>query len=221
MVLAMRHRRALPIIAAIGIFLLWAPAAAADVSISFADVACGNPIADFDFAVTGRGRGGYWQVVVDENARDGKALAQLDKDAIRDRFPLAIYQRIDAADVEITAWFQPVFGSIDRAAGVVVRFIDANNYYLASADALAHNVSFHHVLDGQFQQLAAAQVYVVPGEWHGLTLRADRDRFTVTYNGKVVLTATDGTIRSAGRVGLWTKADSIVHFDWLIIRTLR
>jgi hypothetical protein len=208
-------------IATIGIFLLLGPAAAADESISFAAVTCGDPIANFEFALTGRGRPGHWQVVADENARDGKALAQLGKDGISDRFPLAIYQRINAANVEITAWFQPAFGSLDRAAGVVARFIDADNYYLARADAIEHNVSFHRVVDGKFQQLAAADVYVVPGEWHGLTLRADRDRFTITYNGKVMLTATDGTIRSAGRVGLWTQADSIIHFDWLIIRALQ
>lgn len=138
---AIHRRRQLRSIAAIGIFLQLAPAAAADVSIAFADAACGDPMADFEFAVTGRGRPGHWQVVADDNARDGKALAQLDKDTIRDRFPLAIYRRINAADVEITAWFQPIFGSSDRVAGVVARFIDANNYYLARTDAIEHNVS--------------------------------------------------------------------------------
>ncbi len=221
MVPVMHHRRGLRRIATIGIFLLFAPAAAADVSIAFADVTCGDPIADFEFALTGQGRPGNWQVVVDENARDGKALAQLSKERISDRFPLAIYKRINEANVEITAWFQPVFGSIDRTAGVVVRFMDPNNYYVARANAIDHNVSFHRVVDGKFQQLAAANVYVAPGEWHGLTLLADQDQFTITYNGKVILTATDGTIRSAGRVGLWTQADSIIHFDWLIVRALQ
>src|SRR6266852_2808706 len=139
--LIIHNRCELQRIATIGIFLLLVPAGAADESITFADVTPGDPIANFEFALTGRGRPGNWQVVVDENARDGKALAQLSKERIRDRFPLAIYQRINAADVEITAWFQPVFGSIDRTAGVVVRFIDANNYYLARANAIEHNIS--------------------------------------------------------------------------------
>jgi hypothetical protein len=217
----MHHRRELQRIATFGIFLLLVPAVAVAESISFGDVTPGAPIADFEFAVTGRGPPGNWQVVVDESARDGKALAQLSKDKIRDRFPLAIYQRIKETNVEVTAWFQPVFGSIDRAAGVVVRFVDANNYYVARVSAIEHNVSFHRVVDGTSQQLAAASVHVVPGEWHGLTLLADRDQFTVTYNGKVVLTAADGTIRSAGRVGLWTQADSVIHFDWLVVRALQ
>jgi hypothetical protein len=207
-------------IATIGIFLLSVPAAAADESIAFADAAPGAPVANFEFALTGQGRPGNWQVVVDENARDGKALAQLSKEGTSDRFPLAIYKRINEANVEITAWFQPIFGSIDRAAGVVVRLVDANNYYVARASAIEHNVSFYRVVGGKHQQLATANVYVVPGEWHGLTVLADRDQFTVTYDGKVVLTATDSTIRSAGRVGLWTQADSIIHFDWLVVRTL-
>src|SRR6266849_1839092 len=213
----MHNRCELQRIATVGIFLLSASAAAADVSITFADVTCGDPIANFEFALTGQGRPGKWQVVVDENARDGKALAQLSKERITDRFPLAIYKRINEANVEVTAWFQPIFGSIDRAAGVVARFVDANNYYVARANATEHNVGFYRVIDGKHQQLAATSVYVVPGEWHGLTLLAVRDRFAVSYNGKIVLTATDSTIRSAGRVGLWTQADSIIHFDWLVV----
>ncbi len=219
--ISVTNRREFQKIATIGIFLLLGPAVAADESITFADVTPGAPIANFEFALTGQGRPGNWQVVVDENAREGKALAQLSKEKISDRFPLAIYQRINQANVEVTVWFQPVFGSIARAAGVVVRFVDPNNYYVARASALEHKVSFHRVVDGKFQQLAAANVYVVPGEWHGLTLLADRDQFIVTYNGKAVLTATDSTIRSAGRVGLWTQADSIVHFDWLVVRALQ
>jgi len=219
--LIMHNRRELQRIATIGIFLLLVPAAAADESITFADVTPGDPIANFEFALTGQGRPGNWQVVVDENAREDKALAQLSKERISDRFPLAIYKRINEANVEVTAWFQPVSGSIGRAAGVVVRFIDANNYYVARASAIEHNVSFHRVVDGKSQQLAATNVHVVPREWHGLTLLADRDQFTVRYNGKVVLTAADGAIRSAGRVGLWTQADSIIHFDWLVVRALQ
>jgi hypothetical protein len=217
----MHNRGKLRRIATTGIFLLLVRAAAADESIAFADVAPGAPVANFEFALTGQGRPGNWQVVVDENARDGKALAQLSKEGNSDRFPLAIYKRINEANIEITAWFQPIFGSIDRAAGVVVRFVDANNYYAARASAVEHNVSFYRVVGGKYQQLAVANVYVVPGEWHGLTLLADRDQFTVTYNGKVVLTATDSTIRSAGRVGLLTQGDSIIHFDWLIVRALQ
>jgi hypothetical protein len=80
---------------------------AADESISFADVTPGGPVANFEFALTGQGRPGNWQVVVDENAREGKALAQLSKERIRDRFPLAIYKQINEAYVEVTAWFPP------------------------------------------------------------------------------------------------------------------
>jgi hypothetical protein len=221
MVLIMHNRRELQRIATIGIFLLLVPAAVADESITFADVTPGGPIANFEAALTGRGQPGNWQVIADESAREGRALAQLSKERISDRFPLAIHKRINETNVEITAWFQPISGSVDRAAGVVARFVDANNYYVARASVTAHNVSFHRVVGGKHQQLAAANVFVVPGEWHGLTLLADRDQFTVTYNGKVVLTATDDTIRSAGKVGLWTRADSVILFDWLIVRALQ
>jgi len=66
-------------------------------------------------------------------------------------------------------------------------------------------------------------VKVAPGEWHTLMLRAQGNRFTVVFDGKPMHTTTDTTNLprpGAGRVGLWTKADSVTHFDRLEIKAL-
>ena len=215
------------VIAIIGVAMLMvmvmvlAPTAVTAESLSFENVVAGGSPGDFELAVTGDGQQGNWQVVVDETAREGKALAQLSQDKTDYRYPLAIYRPLNVANVEMTAWFRAVSGVVDQAAGVVVRYADADNYYVARANALEDNVGFYRVVNGDRQQLASANVKIAASEWHGLMLHANGDQFTVSFNGKVVLTVADGTFRSAGRVGLWTKADSVIHFDWIIVRAMR
>ena len=51
-------------------------------------------------------------------------------------------------------------------------------------------------------------------------MHAEGDRFTVVFDGKPVLAAEDKTFAEAGRVGLWTKADSVIHFDAIVIAPL-
>jgi hypothetical protein len=196
------------------------PAIAWAQSVTFADAKVGSPPAGFEFARTGSGPLGRWEIVQDDTAEGKRALAQLSPDPTDYRFPLAIYSDVTAANVEIAAHFKPISGKEDRAGGVVVRLSDANNYYIARANALENNVRFYRVVRGRRQQLATANAKVTAGAWHTLTLRAEGDRFTVSFDGKAVHITTDRTFRSAGKVGLWTKADSVTHFDRVEIKQL-
>jgi hypothetical protein len=107
---------------------------------------------------------------------------------------------------------------------VIVRAIDANNYYIARANALENNVRFYRVARGQRQQLATADnVKVSARDWHTLTLRAEGDRFVIVFDGKPTLTTTDTTAAprpERGKVGVWTKSDSVTHFDRIEIKLL-
>ena len=136
------------------------------------------------------------------------------------RFPLAVYTSTSAANVEITARFKPMSGRVDEAGGVVVRWSDNNNYYVVRANALEDNVRFYRVIAGRRQELASANIRVTPREWHTLTLRAEGDRFAITCDGKELYTTTDKTFPAAGKVGLWTKADSVTHFGRIDIKVL-
>jgi hypothetical protein len=196
------------------------PAIATAQTINFAEAAVGTQPAGFEFSRTGSGPPGRWEVVRDDTAEGKKALAQLSADPTDYRFPLAIYSEVMAVNVEIAARFKPISGKEDQAGGVVVRFSNPNNYYIARANALENNVRFYRVVKGRRQQLASANAKVTAGEWNRLTLRAENDRFTVSLNDKTLHTTTDHTFRSAGKVGLWTKADSVTHFDRVEIRQL-
>jgi len=116
--------------------------------------------------------------------------------------------------------FKAVAGKVDQAGGIVVRLADADNYYVLRANALEDNVRFYRVVKGQREQLEGANTKVTANEWHQLGLRAEGGRFTITFDGKQMFTAADQTVTSAGKVALWTKADSVTRFDRIEIKTL-
>ena len=209
----------LPMIAMAGVVIAQS-APAYSQALTFAGEQTGSLPKTFETALTGQGQAGRWEVIEDPTADDGRALAQLNSDPTDYRFPLAIYTSTSATNVEITARFKPMSGKVDESGGVVVRWSDNNNYYVARANALEDNVRFYRVIDGRRQELAGANIKVTPREWHTLTLRAEGDRFTVTYDGKSLYTTTDKTLPAAGKTGLWTKADSVTHFGRIDIKVL-
>ncbi len=189
--------------------------------VSFADAPVDGLPKDFVTALTGQGKPGDWKVVEDASAEGGRALAQLNADPTDYRFPLAIYEPTFPSDVEATTRFKAISGKEDQAGGVVVRLTDRNNYYIARANALENNVHFFRVIGGRRQELAGANTKVASGVWHTLALRAEGNRFTVSFNGKQLFTHTDRTFASPGKVALWTKADSVTRFDWIEIKALK
>jgi hypothetical protein len=190
-------------------------------TITFGSEKAGALPATFEAALTGEGRPGRWEIVEDPTAEGGRALAQLSAETTSYHFPLAIYRQATGTDVEATIRFKPISGRVDQAGGVIVRYSDADNYYISRANALENNVTFYRVVKGSRQQLAAVSTPVALGQWHTLTLKAEGDRFTVSLNGKQVLTASDRTFAGPGRIGLWTKADSVTRFDRLEFKVIK
>jgi hypothetical protein len=174
----------------------------------------------FEFTLTGGGPISAWKVVADPTAAAQKAIAQTSQDRTDYRFPLAVYQPITAKDVDVTVRFKPVEGKVDQAGGIAVRLASPDNYYVVRANALEDNVRFYRVLNGRRQQIQGADVKVAPSQWHTLGLRAEGNRFTVSFDGKPLYTAEDGTFANPGKVALWTKADSVTHFDAISITPL-
>ncbi len=133
---------------------------------------------------TGKGAAGDWRMVEDATASQGRAIAQVSADPTDYRFPLAVYEPLPAQDVEASVRFKAVSGRGDRAGGLAVRLTDADNYYVVRANALEDNVRLYRVVKGDRQQLASASATVSSGAWHTLTLRAEGDRLSVSFDGK-------------------------------------
>ena len=188
-------------------------------TITFAQFDPGATPPGFVVALTGGGGPVSWVVVEDSTAPNGKrALAQTSRDTTDNRFPLCVFGGISARDVQVAVRFKAVSGRVDQAAGVVVRYKDADNYYVARANALEDNVRLYKVEGGRRVQIAGISIKVSPGQWHDLRLSARGTHLVVTFDDKW-FEADDATFQSAGLAGLWTKADSVTHFDNLRIES--
>ncbi len=174
----------------------------------------------FRIARTGQGAPAAWSVVDDASAPSGRVLAQTSADQTDYRFPLAIYELVTAKDVEVAVRFKAVAGRVDRAGGIAVRLTDADNYYVLRANALEDNVNFYHVVRGSRRQIRGVNAKVEPDRWHTLSLKAVGDQFAIGFNDKTLFSVADQTFANAGKVALWTKADSVTRFDNLTIRRL-
>ncbi|PYM28155.1 MAG: hypothetical protein DMD78_00750 [Candidatus Rokuibacteriota bacterium] len=127
------------------------------------------------------------------------------------------------ADGFVEVRFRPLDGRADQAGGVVWRWRDANNYYIARANALEDNVVAYKMVNGRRTDLkpvgAGARAYgvsatVAPKAWHTLRVEFSGGEFAVRFDaGAAAFTVRDETLKSAGRVGVWSKADSVTEFD--------
>lgn len=180
----------------------------------------GSPPEGFVFAQTGLGAPAEWTVAADPSAPAGRVIEQVSTDRTGYRFPLAICEATTAANLELSVRFMAVAGQVDQAAGLALRLRDADNYYVARANALEDNVRFYRVVKGRREQLDGANLRVTANVWHTLALRAEGNRFTVSYEGTALFTATDDTFAQAGRIALWTKSDSVTRFDEIKVTLL-
>jgi hypothetical protein len=172
---------------------------------------------------TGQGAKGDWQVIADATAPSKpNVIAQLSADPTGYRFPLAIADNTNYKDPDMTVRFKTISGKEDQGAGLVWRYRDANNYYIVRANALEDNVVLYKVENGKRIPLAPKgtppKTYgmktKVPGNtWNKLSVKVIGNLFTVSFNDQKLYEVEDNTFTQAGKVGLWTKADSVIHFD--------
>jgi hypothetical protein len=170
--------------------------------------------AKFHEALTGGGGAVKWVVQAEGSAPSKpNVLAQTSVDKTDYRFPLAIADEGSFRDLDLSVKFKAVSGKIDRAGGLVFRLKDANNYYVVRANALEDNFNLYHVVNGRRREIKGSQVKVSSGEWHGLRVEAVGNKFTCYFDGVKKIEATDETFKDAGKIGVWTKADSVTFFD--------
>jgi hypothetical protein len=199
------------------------PLAAAGETLRFDGDKAGAMPPGWSGAMTHSGGAPKWEIVVDITAPSKThVFAQTSNDATRGRFPLAIFDNASLKDGEVGVRFRPVSGKVDQAAGVVWRYRDPDNYYIARANALENNVVLYKVEKGTRTAIAPkgtppdtyGKAHPVPsGAWSELRVSFQGRLFTVSMNGEKLFEVEDGTFAEAGKVGLWTKADSVTYFD--------
>jgi hypothetical protein len=168
----------------------------------------------FDFALGGHGEPGRWIV-------SNGALRQDSADPTGIRFPMALVQGFDATDVVACVRFRYVGGKVDRAGGIVLRFADPANYYVARANAAEGDLRIFRVANGTRRTLPGGIVKGATDDdrWHTLEFRIEGSKLVATLDGQFTATAYDSYFLR-GRVGLWTKSDSQTEFDDLTFQPI-
>jgi hypothetical protein len=169
----------------------------------------GKPPAGWTASQTGTGHA-IWSVVADASAPSKPNVLKQSGQAT---FPICLKDDTSLKDGFVEVKFKPISGREDQAGGLVWRAKDANNYYIARANALEDNVTIYHTVDGRRSERKRTNAKVASNEWHTLRVEFQANHFTVTLDGRKAIDWDDETFKDAGRIGVWTKADSVTLFD--------
>ena len=178
-------------------------------TVNFDDMKTGAPPTGWTATQTGSGSA-KWSVEKDESAPSNPNVLKQSGAAT---FPVCIKNDTNLTDGFVEVKFKPVAGKEDQAGGVIWRVQDASNYYVARANALEDNVTIYHTINGKRVAFKNVNTKVMSGVWHTLRVDFAGNKFSVTFDGNQVIDATDESFANAGKVGVWTKADSVTEFD--------
>jgi hypothetical protein len=156
-----------------------------------------------------------WKVVEDDTAPSKKGLVLAQSSASSSQvFNLCVAKDTNYKDVEVSVSFKAIKGKNDQGGGIVWRYQDAKNYYIARMNPLEDNYRVYKVVAGKRIQLDTKEnLTVKAGEWHTLKIKMVGDHIECYLDGKKQLDVKDDTFQKAGKVGLWTKADAQTYFD--------
>ena len=177
--------------------------------IDFDKDSVGSPPSGWTVGVTGRGNP-KWTVEVDASAPGG---AKVLRQSGAGTFPWAVRKDVTMTDGTVAVKFKPIAGREDAAGGLVWRWKDGDNYYVARANALENNVSLYYTVNGRRNTIRYVNAPVAANAWHALKVDFSGSHIVVAFDGKVYIEAEDTHIAGPGTVGVWTKADSVTAFS--------
>lgn len=178
---------------------------------------------------TGGGKPGQWIIRKETDAPSGhNVVAQTSKIRKNSRFPMLILDKLAARDVDVSVRFKPISGRIDQAAGIVWRYQDKDNYFIVRANALEDNVVAYKVEKGRRSSIGVkgkpssygVQTDVPSKQWSSLRVIATGKLYEIYLNNRKLFEVENATFTHAGKIGLWTKADSVTYFDDLKVISL-
>jgi hypothetical protein len=178
-------------------------------TVNFDDLKTGAPPAGWTATKTGTGEA-KWTIEQDASAPSKPNVLKQSGQAT---YPVCLKDDTSLKDGFVEVKFKSISGKEDQAGGLIWRAKDSNNYYVARANALEDNVTIYHTVNGRRTEKKRASMKVATGQWHTLRVDFQNSHFTVTFDGNKAIDWDDSTFPNAGKVGVWTKADSITLFD--------
>ncbi|HWQ92506.1 MAG TPA: family 16 glycoside hydrolase [Clostridia bacterium] len=194
-----------------------------------------EPPPGFRSTVSGEGKPGDWRIILDEvpsamqtltpqapAVSKRAVLAQLGQNPADEHFPLLIFEEETFGDFTLTTRFKTVRGAVEQMAGIAFRIQNETNYYVVRASSLGNTYRFYKVVDGQRGTIIGPEIAIPAGVWHELSIECKGNQINCRLNGKdAIPTLTDSSF-SSGKIGFWTKSDSVSYFvDTRIVYTPR
>ncbi|HVU27270.1 MAG TPA: family 16 glycoside hydrolase [Verrucomicrobiae bacterium] len=200
----------------------------AELKIDFGDYSAGQTPTNFHPAMAGGGKPGDWKIVMDEVAsafapltpqaaqaatpHKQPVLAQTNVDPTDERFPMFVYDGETFRDFKLTTQFKIINGVMEQMAGVVFRFQNESNFYVVRASALGRNLRFYKVVDGIRSDPIGPALDISTGAWHSLAIQCQGNQITCWLDDKLAMPSLNDNTFSAGKIGFWTKSDSLTYF---------
>src|SRR6266480_867140 len=178
-------------------------------TVNFDDAKVGEAPAGWTATQTGKGKAN-WTIEKDDTAPSKPNVLKQSGEAT---YPVCIKDDTSVKDGFVEVKFKPISGKEDQAGGVIWRCKDKDNYYISRANALEDNVTIYYTVNGKRSEKKRINTKVAPNKWHTLRVDFKDNYFVVTFDGKRAFVWKDDTFKEAGKVGLWTKADSVTLFD--------
>src|SRR6266498_2841017 len=178
-------------------------------TVSFDRDAPGALPAGWRAGVTGRGSP-KWSVETDASAPSNPNVL---KQSGSGTFPWCVKPDVSLENGYVEVRFKPLSGREDQAGGVVWRWKDGDDYYVARANALENNVSLYYTQKGRRITIKYVDAPVAKNQWHTLRVEFGGTRIRVALDGATRIDVDDTHISGPGAVGVWTKADSVTVFD--------
>ncbi|HEV8543925.1 MAG TPA: family 16 glycoside hydrolase [Verrucomicrobiae bacterium] len=179
---------------------------------------------NFLSTVSGEDKPGLWKIIEAEvpssipsitpNAPPARrpVLAQLSRDLTDEHYPILVYTNGVFADFTFTTRLKCVSGVVEQMAGIVFRYQDEKNYYYVRASAKGNTFRFLKLVAGQRSAPIGPEMQIPAGVWHDLSVECRGNQINCFFDGKQAIpTLTDNSF-SSGRIGFWTKSDSVSYF---------
>jgi hypothetical protein len=201
------------------------PLTGAELEIDFGQFKAGEAPKGFRSAVSGQGQPGDWRVVYEDlpAAAEGNAvkasvtpqravLAQLARDTTDEHFPLLIREEGRFDDFTFSARFKTVEGAVEQMAGLAFRIQDEKNYYVLRASSLGKSFWFYKFVEGVRAPPVGVAADIPRGEWHEMTVQCKGNQIRCLLDGKELFPPLIDNSFAQGRIGFWTKSDSVSYF---------
>jgi len=206
--------------------LLALTATAAERDFNFGEYSADQTPSNFLSTVSGRGKPGEWKIVMDEApsampTRNTNApamtqhavVAQLARYPVDEHFPLFVFKDDTYDDFTFTTRFKITGGAVAQMAGIVFRYQDEKNYYVLMASVLDNHFWFFKVVNGvRSEKLIGPQIEISKNQWHEMSVQCEGDHINCSLDGKQVIPMITDSSFSMGKVGFWTKSDSVSYF---------